>query len=53
MVADVQTIGAMNGAFYRKEKNIAVLEPIYDIDERDIENFMRSDIDQESDALTS
>ncbi len=37
----------VNGTFYRKEKNFAMLEPIYDIDERGIENFMRSSIVQE------
>jgi len=36
-----------NGSFYRKEKNFALLEPIYDIDERGIEKFMRSVIVQE------
>lgn len=30
----------VNGAFYRKEKDFALLEPIYDVDEVDIERFM-------------
>lgn len=36
-----------SGAFYRKEKNFALLEPVYDIDEGGIENFMRGVIVQE------
>lgn len=36
-----------NGVWYRKDKNFAMLEPIYDIDERGIEIFMRSVIVQE------
>ena len=34
----------VNGAFYRKDKHFAMLSPIYDIDERGIEDFMRSKI---------
>jgi hypothetical protein len=34
----------VNGAFYRKDKHFAMLAPIYDIDERGIEDFMRSKI---------
>ena len=36
-----------NGAFYRKEPNFALLEPVYDIDEHGIEIFMREVIGRE------
>jgi hypothetical protein len=37
----------MNGSFYPKERSFAMLEPVYDIDERGIEDFMRGEIARE------